>query len=77
MSPKVHKVKGMVTYVNAGPGFWAIVDDSGGKWRPKRMSKNLKQEGLRGAFELRELEEDVSIFMWGSPVKILSFVSEE
>lgn len=66
-----HKIKGTVSFFPLGPGFWGITDDSGRQWRPVKMPKKLQKEGLRGVFEVREVEEEISIFMWGTPVRVL------
>lgn len=66
-----HKVKGIISFMELGPGFWGIIDDSGRQWRPVKMPKKLRKAGLRAAFELKEVEEEVSIFMWGTPVRIV------
>jgi len=65
-----HKIQGTVSFLNIGPGFWGIIDDAGRQWRPVKMPKKLQKEGLRASFRLKEVEEEVSIFMWGTPVKI-------
>ena len=66
-----HKIKGTVSFMNIGLGFWGITGDDGRQWRPVKLSKRLQKEGLRATFELREVEEEVSIFMWGTPVKVV------
>ena len=37
------------------------------------MPEQLKQEGKEVTFKVKKVEEDMSIFMWGTPVRILSF----
>lgn len=67
------KIKGKVVYQNLGTGFWGIIDEKGNEWRPVNMPEQLKYEGKEVTVEIREVDEDVSIFMWGTPVKITSF----
>lgn len=67
------KIKGKVVYLNLEGGFWGIVDQSGEQWRPVNMPEQLKAEGKEVEIKAREVEEDMSIFMWGTPVRILSF----
>ncbi|GJM35307.1 MAG: hypothetical protein DHS20C18_43080 [Saprospiraceae bacterium] len=70
---KKSKIRGKVVYQNLGTGFWGIIDESGKEWRPINMPEQLKYEGKKVSVEIREIEEDMSIFMWGTPVKITSF----
>ena len=65
------QIKGRVVYNAIGPGFWGIVDERGNQWRPVNMPENLKQKGKKVQVRIREINEDFSIFMWGSPVRIL------
>ena len=72
-----HHIQGVVAFLDIGPGFWGIIDETGGKWRPVRMPPALKKTGLRGTFELKEVQEEISIFMWGTPVEVVSFKLEQ
>ncbi|MCB0657992.1 MAG: hypothetical protein KDC57_17725 [Saprospiraceae bacterium] len=56
-----------------GTGFWGIVDDEGNHWRPINMPDQLKVEGATVHCTVVEAKEDMSIFMWGTPVHIISF----
>ena len=66
-------ITGKVRYQNLGTGFWGIIDNKGGEWRPVNMPEQLKYEGKEVTVEARIVDEEVSIFMWGTPVKITSF----
>lgn len=69
-----HKnITGRVTFQNLGTGFWGIIDDNGNEWRPINMPAQLKLEGKKVRISFKEIEEDMSIFMWGTPVEIVSF----
>ncbi|MCB0522801.1 MAG: hypothetical protein R2830_11750 [Saprospiraceae bacterium] len=70
---KSKTITGKVTYQQLATGFWGIVDDQGGEWRPINMPEQLKTEGKKVTVKVREAEEGFSIFMWGTPVEILSF----
>lgn len=70
---KKQQVTGKVVYQKLETGFWGIVDDKGNQWRPVDMPDQLKQEGKRVTVTIREVDEVASLFMWGTPVKILSF----
>jgi len=66
------KITGKVVYQNIGPGFWGIVDSKGNEWRPVNMPEQLKHEGSQVSVVAKEVDE-MSVFMWGTPVKIVSF----
>ncbi|HFA48230.1 MAG TPA: hypothetical protein ENJ95_04340 [Bacteroidetes bacterium] len=65
-------ITGKVTYQQLATGFWGIIDDSGQEWRPVNMPEQLKKEGKRVSVTIKEVDE-MSIFMWGTPVRIVSF----
>ncbi len=67
------KIKGKVVYQKLGTGFWGIVDQSGKEWRPINMPEQLKKEGKTVSVDAKEVEEDMSVFMWGTAVKITGF----
>jgi len=67
------KITGKVSYQKIGPGFWGIIGNNGKEWRPVNMPEQLKYEGKRVSVVVKEMEEDVSVFMWGTPVRIVSF----
>lgn len=66
-------IKGTVVYQNLGMGFWGIEDAKGGQWRPVQMPEQLKYEGKQVEVTARKVKEDASIFMWGTPIEIVSF----
>ncbi|MEO1514115.1 MAG: hypothetical protein AAFV95_03855 [Bacteroidota bacterium] len=66
-------IKGKVVFQNIGPGCWGIVDDKGQEWRPVNMPEQLKYEGADVKIKARKIEEEMSIFMWGTPIHIHSF----
>lgn len=70
---KKHLIEGKVVHVQVGPGCWGIVDDKGRQWRPVNMPEQLKHKDRRVKVEAQEIEESFDIFMWGTPVKVLSF----
>jgi hypothetical protein len=69
---KLH-IEGKVAHLPINGGFWGIIDDQGQEWRPVPMPEEIKIDGLKVKVEAREVEEAFSIFMWGTPVKIVSF----
>ncbi len=68
---KIKSITGKVVYQNIGLGFWGIEEIGGSKWLPVNMPESLKKEGKTISVRVRELEEEVSIFMWGTPVRII------
>lgn len=67
------KITGKVVYQNLGMGFYGIVDQNGNEWRPINMPEQLKYDGKKVEVSALEVEEDMSLFMWGTAVKIVSF----
>ena len=67
------KIKGKVVYQKLEGGFWGVVDQDAREWRPVNMPEQLKQEGKEVDLKVKEVDEEMSIFMWGAPVRILSF----
>ena len=70
---KKFNITGTARYQNLGTGFWGIIGKNGKEWRPVNMPEQLKYEGKEVKLTAVEAEEDVSIFMWGTPVKVISF----
>lgn len=67
------KITGKAHYQNIGPGFWGIIDSKGNEWRPVNMPEQLKYEGAKVEITAHEIDEGMSIFMWGKPVHITAF----
>ncbi len=66
-------ITGTVSWQPIETGFWGITDEKGGQWRPVNMPEQLKKAGKKVTLMVREIDEGMSIFMWGTPVRILSF----
>jgi len=66
-------ITGTVSYHDIGSGFWGITDDQGNDWRPVHMPDQLKLAGVRVRCTVEEVAEDVSIYMWGKAVKVVTF----
>lgn len=69
---KSKKITGTVSFQQIGTGFWGIVDSHGNEWRPVNMPEQLKLEGKKVTVTVEETE-DMSVFMWGTPVLVKSF----
>lgn len=70
---KAMTIKGEVQYINLSTGFWAIISDTGEKYRPVNMPDQLKIEGKHIMCKAKPVEEEISMFMWGTPVRITVF----
>jgi hypothetical protein len=70
---KQKNITGTISYQNLGTGFWGITDSKGNEWRPIHMPDQLKVKGATVTCTIRLIEDEVSIFMWGQPVEIISF----
>lgn len=67
------RISGKVVYETISGGFWGIVGDNGKEYRPIHMPNQLKRKGARVSVVIKNVDEGMSIFMWGEPVKIISF----
>ena len=66
-------IVGKASHQNLGTGFWGITDAKGKQWRPENMPEQLKYEGATVRCKVKVVEDEASIFMWGTPVLIVSF----
>ena len=69
---KTHRIKGVVTFQHLGTGFWGIIDDKGREWRAINMPEQLKHAGKAVNVTVKEVD-DMSIFMWCTPVEVVQF----
>ncbi len=67
------KIKGTVKHHKISGGFWGISDEKGKNWRPLVMPEKLQKDGLLVEIEAEKAPETISIFMWGTSIKILQF----
>ncbi len=67
------RVLGKVIYHDFSGGFWGIVSDKGIEYRPLNFPIQLKKEGVRVNIVVEDMNDEISMFMWGQPVKIISF----
>ena len=70
---KTKRIHGTVTFQHLGTGFWGIIDENGREWRPVNMPEQLKKAGKTVTVTIHEVDEGMSIFMWGTPVEIVTF----
>ncbi len=70
---KAFETTGTVVYVPLEGGFWGIEGDDGKQWLPLEMPAGLKTAGLRAVFRLREREDVMTMHLWGSPVRVVSY----
>jgi len=66
------KITGKVVYQNIGPGVWGIAGNDGKNYEPVNMPEQLKYEGRKVSVRAKEVDS-FSMFMWGTPVKIIAF----
>ncbi len=67
------KISGTVKFQHLGMGFWGVIGDNAEEWRPVNMPEQLKSEGAKVELKVEVLKEDMSMFMWGKAVKVISF----
>lgn len=66
-------IVGTMHYQDLGPGFWGISDARGERYRPITVPKALEKEGLRVELTVQIIQEEASLFMWGTTVKIIDY----
>ncbi len=64
------KIKGTVTYQALGTGFWGIETANGEQYRPDQLPAQYQQEGLKVEIDAEEQAGQMSVFMWGTAIKI-------
>jgi hypothetical protein len=69
-------VEGTVKYINLEMGFWAIVEDNGGKWMIIDMPEQIKYEGKRVRVKLEPIDA-MTTGMWGTPARLIRFQTLE
>lgn len=67
------EITGTVHYQELGTGFWGIVGEDGSKWQPSNMPDTLQKEGIKVNIKAKEQKGAVSIFMWGTSIKIIDY----
>lgn len=67
------KIIGHVKYLDFEGGFWGVIGNDGKEYRPVNMPNQLKHDGEAVEITARPAEEEMSIHMWGEPVKIVAF----
>jgi len=70
---KAFEISATIVYVPLEGGFWGIEADNGTQWLPLDMPAGLKKAGLRAVLRLRERDDVMTLHLWGSPVRILSY----
>lgn len=65
--------KGIVKFVDIGPGFFGIVTSKGEELLPLNLPEQLKYEGKEIEVLATDATDNMSMFMWGKAVKIIGF----
>jgi len=63
-------MKGTIKYVDLEGGFYGIVDDAGTKFDPVNLPKDFQSDGIRVTFRATAVQNQMSLRMWGKPVKL-------
>lgn len=63
---------GTINHINLEGGFYGITTDDGQKYLPKSLAQDFKVNGLRVRFQVKILTGVVTMYMWGTPVEVLS-----
>ena len=65
-------IKGKVSYINLGAGFWAITSNED-KWKPIHFPEDLKEDGIEVEMTFRIISNINTSLMWGKNIEILSY----
>ena len=63
---------GRIQYNDFEGGFYGIVSDDGEHYDPINLPSEFEEDGLRVGFKLKTLENQSSIHMWGTVVRIIN-----
>ncbi len=63
---------GTIKHINLEGGFYGLIADDGRKYLPRDLGREFKLDGLRVRFQVKILTGTAAIFMWGTPVEVLS-----
>ncbi len=66
-------IKGVIKYIELGPGFFGIVTEDGTELMPINLPEQLKYEGRKVEVTATDVPDGASVFMWGKVVKITGF----
>jgi hypothetical protein len=67
------EIEGKIVYRPEEGGCWGIVDTQNKKWRVTNMPSALQKEGLQVKARTENVQEAVSMFMWGRPVRLVDY----
>ena len=67
------RIQGKVVYQTLSGGFWGVIGDNGKEYRPIEMPNQLKTEGARVSIVIKKAREEMSVYMWGEAVEVVSF----
>ena len=63
---------GTINHIDLEGGFYGLIADGGQKYLPKDLALEFKVDGLRVRYQVKILTGVVTIYMWGTPVEVLS-----
>lgn len=66
-------ITGKSVFVDLEMGFWGIESEDGKKYLPINMPEQLKENGALVSCKAIEVDDFVSMQMWGVPIKLVSF----
>ncbi len=63
---------GTINHINLEGGFYGLIADDGTKYLPTNLAREFKVDGLHVRFQVKILAGVATIYMWGTPVEVLS-----
>lgn len=73
-TPRVISGIGIIRFINLEGGFYGIITTSGEQYLPLNLPAGFRGDGIGVTFLALEEEGVATIFMWGTPVRIISMV---
>ena len=68
---KIIQDSGTIQFNDFEGGFYGIVGDNGEYYDPINLPSDFKEDGLQVRYTIKILENQTSVHMWGSVVKII------
>ncbi len=63
---------GTISHIDLEGGFYGLIADDGQKYFPKNLAQEFKINGLHVRFQVKILSGVATIYMWGTPVEVIS-----
>ena len=69
---KTKVITGKIIWQDIEMGFWGIIDKNGKEYLPMNLPAHLEKNGLEVKLEIEEMEDAMTMIMWGIPVRVVN-----